>query len=51
MFLKREKELLELEKVILTGITDSELENFLIVLDKIKINLKNKLLEETKGDE
>lgn len=51
MFLKREKELLELEKVILKDITDNELDNFLIVLDKIKLNLKNKLLEETEGKE
>jgi len=46
IFLKREKELLEIEKIILNGITSDELNNFMLVLDKIKNNLNIKLLEE-----
>lgn len=52
MFFERELELLELEKVILKDITEEELDSFLMILNKIKKNLKNKLSEEIgKGKE
>lgn len=50
LFLQKEKQVKEIEKILIQGIKESELETFVNVLDKMKENIKKQSLLENKKE-